>query len=491
MTLKSLYYIKHILIMASFKGGAEITEVADNGEPGEEIPELPKTGTGTETGTGQRPAEDLYKLLLVVLCDIHKTEVRTMPPKMNTYVKKHLDFVAGHLSDMSLLNESAFDKEKFKKFVIDMCNKLYNFNENEKLQEEQTGGVRPERALSPRPQDSAPGSGYATSLVPSDNRTRRSRGSSHSRMGRQTSDLLNSWFVQCIILISLLGSIFCAYIAYVKFNNLVSTMTQTGTVFEITNFVEELGAGIGDGFAVYIWKTFTNDYNLVNNYYTSAYKDLLGRYLESSASTILEKANEVCVGADVFVEGNSMIQSGEIMKIVNKIVNAVTGVMTFKDTGNCISNTMKLLTLQEIDRMKTLLSLKFEEISMNHNQIWLYLQYAGFLAWPAILYYPRLFKRVGKNMMMNIRKTVELSEEINDQPESPPGDQRLLENGPRAEGEGSPSPQSSPQSPESREIGSQSRPSGGRKSKSRRLYRNRRVVTMRKKRKLRRSIRKN
>ena len=131
-----------------------------------------------------------------------------MPPEMNTYVNNYLDLIAEHLATMAVLNEKTFDKEGFKQFVIDMCNKLYNFNENKNLI---TGGVSSPRKVN-------------RSIVPS-KRTGRSRRRS------QTKKLLKSWFVQCIILISFFGSIFCAYIAYVKFNHLVSTMTQTGTVF--------------------------------------------------------------------------------------------------------------------------------------------------------------------------------------------------------------------------------------------------------------------
>jgi hypothetical protein len=411
--------------MPNYKGGATI--VGDNGK---EIPEI---------DSEKRPVEESFMMILGVLCDIYKTEVRTMPPEMNTYVNKHLDFIAEHLATMAVLNEKTFDKEGFKKFVIDMCNKLYNFNENKKLM---TGGVRSPLSIG------------------------RPKHTGRPRRRSQMKELLNSWFVQCIILISLFGSIVCAYIAYVKFNHLVSTMTQSGSVFEITNFVKELDNGIGDGFAVYIWKTFTNDYDLINNYYTTTYKDMMGKYLASSMSAISEKANKICIGSDVFVEGNAMIQSGEFMNIVNRIVSAVTSVMSFKDTGNCVSNTVKLLTLQEIDRMKTVLSLKFEEINMHNNQIWLYLQYAGFLAWPAMLYYPRLFMRVGKKMMSQIRIRADLHQE--DDKEDDDDDDAA-----------------------SRNLALVPSYTGGRKSKARRLYRNRRVVTMKKKRKMRRSIRKN
>lgn len=448
--------------MPNYKGGATI--VGDNGK---EIPEI---------DSEKRPVEESFMMILGVLCDIYKTEVRTMPPVMNTYVKKHLDFIAEHLATMAVLNEKTFDKEGFKKFVIDMCNKLYNFNEKEKLM---TGGVR-----SP-PQ-------WNRSMV-------QSKRTGSSRRRSQTKELLNSWFVQCIILISLFGSIFCAYIAYVKFNHLVSTMTQTGTVFEITNFVQELDQGIGDGFAVYIWKTFTNDYDLINNYYTTTYKDMMGKYLASSMSAISEKANKICIGSDVFVEGNAMIQSGEFMNIVNKIVSAVTSVMSFKDTGNCVSNTVKLLTLQEIDRMKTVLSLKFEEINTHNNQIWLYLQYAGFLAWPAMLYYPRLFMRVGKKMMSQIRNRADLHEEAHDEEDDKEDDEdddddvspRNLRLPPPADQFDEGHSDDDAASPDSQALVPRQNPNGGRKSKARRLYRNRRVVTMKKKRKMRRSIRKN
>jgi len=484
-----------------YKGGAKISEIQREGEgegegqgqgqgqgQGERevpIPELPKTEKDTESQ--QQPAEHLYQFILVVLCDIYKTDAQSLPRniRISPYVTEYLDFIDGHLTDMSLLNGIAFDNAKFKQFVFDMCNKLYVYNQNnEKLDKVgQSGGVK-ERALSP--------SGYKMSLVPSDKqRSRRSRGR-HSQSS-YVKDLLNSWFVQCIVLISLLGAIFCAYIAYVKFNHLVSAVTRTGSVYEVNEFIGELSTGISDGFSVYIWKTLTKEYNLVNNYYTTAYKEMLGKYLESSASTILEKAKEICVGPDVFTEGNSMIENKEVMAIVNKIVNAISGVFTFKDTGNCMSNTMKMLSFQEIERIKTVLSLKMEEISTHHNQISLYLQYAGFLMWPAILYFPKLFMRVGNVIMNSIRSSSNSVTDMNTSPKRPIDGQPLLKD----EGKNDDSsPSSSPSSSSSESTAlvpfrRNANSDGGRKSKARRLYRSRRVVTMKKKRKSRRSIRKN
>lgn len=389
--------------MFLYKGGADVTEITNEGEA--TIPQLSEERQNDSTG---QPIEELYMFNLIALCEIHNTNADRTAPKLDKEVHEYIDFLSGQLYDISQLNGHSFNMDGFKSYSIEMCNKLYNFNMNEGIL---LGGSKNRRSASPDP--------MSTALV-SRNRSVKSRRSVQRsktlhRFKKSARRILKSWTVQCIILISLLGSIFMSYIAYAKFQQLVNTITQTGTVFEINDFVTELGAGMGDGFSVYVWKTITNDYNLVNNYYTTMYKDLISTYLEASASTFADKAKTICVGPDVFTPGALSVGTTDFTNTVNKVVNVVTGLFTFKDTGGCMSNTLKLLTLQEIERIKTLLSLKFEEISMNHTQIRLYLQYAGLLAWPSLMYYSRVFWKLSKKVMGSIK-----------QPANQPADQKLI-----------------------------------------------------------------
>lgn len=364
--------------MKLYKGGADIFELSEDGKQETEIPKL------TENNV-----EDSYKMILALLSEIHNTDAQQTAPKLNKDVNEYIDLLSDHFDKILGLNGYSFNRSGFNGFLIEMCNKLYNFMLNEKVI---TGGTR-RRAQSPVREEEQ------HSLVNSNSKT-------PYRRRFNTKALINSWIVQCIILISLLGSIFMAYIAYSKFNHMLDVNTQTGSVFEISDFINEIGTGIGDGFTVYVWKTITNDYNLIDTYYTSMYKDLIQKYLEASASNIAEKAKSICVGQDVFNPGTLSIGTADVTETVNKIVKLVTGLVTFKDTTNCVSNTLKLLTLQEFERIKTLISLKFEEISMNHTQIQLYLQYASFLAGPALLYYPVFFLKFGKKIIQKIKQSI-------------------------------------------------------------------------------------
>ena len=266
-----------------------------------------------------------------------------------------------------------------------------------------------------------------------------------------------------MMMILMMCSMFMGYIAYVKFQQTLETVTSTGTVGELNDIAQEIARALqqvenGD-FLQYLLRIFTKPQADIEIYYTGQLTQMITTAVERSVKNMGAQIKSTCGGDPIFQEGALAVGSFDPTKVINTIANSIIGTLNSAQTTECITKTVQAMTREQFHKIETQITLIVAKILQGKNVIGWLLSGASALGVPALGFYVRLFTRTIRRHMS--RRGASADQERAGRPGSPRGNGGFL---------ALPPPPSE---------------GGGRKARSRRFLRNkksRRVVFSRKRR---------
>jgi hypothetical protein len=421
--------------MTSQIGGAVIYDERDV-----EIPNLMHSSSRSPSPSKIKYDEKLQKKygpVIVGLVAIWNEKPSSRAPELDPDVKKMFDKITGYIetimnalynnnSDISFDKEAfdkeAFDKEAFQSSITEMLNKLYTFLQQQQRGHSKSnskgnrrrskwnrrrskgnmggtvrGGMRPSimngpghRAESPAGhQPPPPDDG---SIPPS------------SRSGSSSV----SWSQHCIMMILMLSSLFMVYIAYVKFNQTIETVTSTVTVGDLNAILGEIGEAFNQiengNFLRYILRIFTSSQVDVELYYTSQFTSMIKTMVDRSVKNMADQIKTTCGGDPIFQEGAIKIAGVDVASVANTISNALIGTFNPGKTTECVTNTVIALTRDKFRDIETHLALIVAKILQNQNVIRWLLSGAGVLSIPPLKFYGRIFIANYKEIIKKLQR---------------------------------------------------------------------------------------
>ena len=407
--------------MTSQIGGAEIYDY-ENKEEEEELPKLlrssstsPSTSELKKQQQQQQQKENKqYEPIISGLIVVWNTKPKGRAPEIDADTKEMVDKITGYIKQIIDGLKMSFDEKAYQSFINEMWDKLYTFlqqqqrghsSKRKRMRKTVRGGTRPlleneqrrprQHSADPNGSQPPPDDG---SIPPS------------SRSGSSSV----SWSQHCIMLFLMMSSLFMVYIAYVKFNQTLKTVTSTETVGEIADFVREINTVLSDiengNFLGYILRMFTSSQVDVELYYTSQFTSIIKKMVADSVKDMAGQIKSTCVGDPIF--GEMKIAGLDLTFVTNTISNAL-GMFIPDKTTECVTNTVIALTRDQFRKIETHIALIVAKILQNQNVIRWLLSGAGVLSIPPLKFYGRIFFKNYKQIMRSIksRRRASLPEE--------------------------------------------------------------------------------
>ncbi len=392
--------------MTSQIGGAKIFEINDNSDSIEkEILQLKPSPSPSPSPSKKKKHEEMlrkmYEPVIVGLVAIWNEKPSSRAPELDPDVKKMFDKITGYIETImrSPSVNLTFDKEAFQSSITEMLNKLYTF-----LQQQQRGHSSKRRTVRGGMKRIA--NGRSRSAEPAGSQPPPDDGSipPSSRSGSSSV----SWSQHCIMMFLMLSSLFMVYIAYVKFNQTLETVTSTGTVRELNDFVYEIRQildQIDNGnFLKFTLRMFTSSQVDVELYYTSQFTSMIKTMVDRSVKNMADQIKTTCGGDHIFQEGAIKIAGVDLASVANTISNALIGTFNPGKTTECVTNTVIALTRDKFRDIETHLALIVAKILQNQNVIRWLLSGAGVLSIPPLKFYGRIFIANYKEIIKKLQR---------------------------------------------------------------------------------------
>ncbi len=407
--------------MTSQIGGAKIFE------DDVQIPELNPSPSPSPSPSEIKKHEEMlrkkYGPLIEFLAKIFNTEPRGRAPELDADTKEKVYIITGYIKRiMDALNIS-FDEKGYQSFMKEMGDKLYTFmkqgghsksNSKGKIMKSKGKTVRGGTPSSRRSIENGlraaspvaghhqppPPDGYESDEEDPPYEERSSRSS------RRNSSSV-SWKQHFIMLFLLLSSIFMVYIASVKFHQTLATITEKGSLGDLTHIANEVAIAFkkfesGD-FLQYIFQIFSKPQADIEVYYTGQLAEIIKNVVKRSVNDMAAQIKATCGGADIFQKGALAVGPIDFTNAVNVITNAVISTLNSGQTTECITKTVQTLTSEQFNKIQTLMSLAIANILHKKDVISWLLTGASAFGVPAVGWYIRFFGRKIQDAIRNRR----------------------------------------------------------------------------------------
>jgi hypothetical protein len=453
--------------MTSQIGGAEVYD-----EKGVEIGQLSPSALPSASPLPsvikkhEENQNKMYEPIIRMLVGVWKTKPKGRAPEIGPDSIEMLDKLTDHINTIMTapsIGMSSFDEDAFKSTIKEMLHKLYTFLHQHSHSKPRMGaktvrgGMRPRIMDRPRSADPVGQQAPEPDDEPGYDEPGYDEPQRGSRRSR-SSDV--SWTQHCMMMILMMCSMFMGYIAYIKFQQTLETVTSTGTFDELKDIVDEIAQvfrEVENGFLPYVLRIFTKPQADIELYYTGQLTQMITTAVERSVKDMGAQIKSTCGGDPIFQEGALAVGGIDIGHIASTILNSAIGALNSAQTTECITKTVQAMTREQFHKIETQITLIVAKILQNQNVIRWLLSAATAFAVPPVRFYVRLFTRTIRKYMS--RRGASAAQERAGRPGSPREDGGFL---------ALPAPGG-----------------GGRKTRSRRFLRNkksRRVVFSRKRR---------
>ena len=395
--------------MTSQIGGARIFEIKskDGSKPGskdddEEIPQLKPSPSPSKIKKYKKRQQNMYGPLMEIVDRIYNEPIGRAP-ELDANTKEMVDTITGYIKRiMDALNIS-FDEKGYQSFMTEMGDKLYTFmkphshsksNSKGKMRNSKggrvlktvRGGMLPSSRRMIMDMDRPRAASPAGNQPPPPYEERRHRSS------RRNSSSV-SWKQHFIMLFLLLSSIFMVYIASVKFNQIVSTLTCGGGVGDAADIADEIAQALqkleSGNFLQYIFQIFSKPQADIEVYYTGQLADIIKNVVERSVKDMSAQIKATCGGVPIFQEGAFALGPIDITNAVNGITNAIVSTLNSGPTTECITKTVQAMTRERFHKIETQIALVLAKIFHGKNVISWLLSGASALGVPPLVWFSR------------------------------------------------------------------------------------------------------
>ena len=202
-----------------------------------------------------------------------------------------------------------------------------------------------------------------------------------------------------MMMILMMCSMFMGYIAYIKFQQTLETVTSTGTVGELKEILGEVAEALkqvesGD-FLPYVLRIFTQPQADIEIYYTRQLREMITNAVESSVKDMGAQIKSTCGGDPIFQEGALAVGGIDIGHIASTIINSAIGALNSAQTTECITQTVRTMTREQFHKIETHITLVVAKILQNQNVIrWLLSAAGAFAVQPVRFYGGQLVRRI-------------------------------------------------------------------------------------------------
>jgi hypothetical protein len=194
-----------------------------------------------------------------------------------------------------------------------------------------------------------------------------------------------------MMMILMMCSMFMGYIAYIKFQQTLETVTSTGTVDELKDILGEVAEALkqvesGD-FLPYVIRIFTKPQADIEIYYTGQLTQMITTAVERSVKGMGTQIKSTCGGDPIFQDGALAVGGIDIGHIASTIINSAIGALNSAQTTECITKTVQAMTREQFHKIETQITLIVAKILQNQNVIRWLLSAAGAFAVPPVRFY--------------------------------------------------------------------------------------------------------
>jgi len=197
-------------------------------------------------------------------------------------------------------------------------------------------------------------------------------------------------------IIALVVSIIMLYIAFIKFNDLAKSVTNSG-VGEISSSVRDL---ISDALAEiedldmedttfldYVWNSFCLFSESIVKRQMDAFKNIIIEVIKTTTLNLEKKIQDACMAPSEIVEtGKWFVGSFDVGNWFNKGTNALVTLTSAQETSTCVFRTTLQVTRQELNSLINSLELLVTRIDTQTSQISKLIRYGTSIGVSAIGY---------------------------------------------------------------------------------------------------------